>query len=325
MTLLAGALAGCASLEDRGGPASCLPPSEHERVFEAARGFVNVSEHPDRVVTIDFSGAFEGREVSMTMIRDLPNRTFLVDGTVGADRVDVRARDRFWSVDDEVEEERGFGRDLDPEGAASNLAPRYKPGARHTPDSGPGFVGDLSASDYSASCGTRDGEEVVTFVHAEGGRRDELVAAREPPHRLLADRTADADTDHDLERTYRYESAEVSVDRSLPRVAFTVHFVELDSDRSADSISWTREPVGRTEWAAFGSTEAVTRDQSGVRDRAPLRNGTIELDGGTLTYEDRDGNEMISPGDVYRWETDRGVVGLFWDEWSGAFAREESA
>lgn len=318
LLVVAAGLAGCAAPDDPGTRA-CLTPDEHAAIFPAAAGSVNVSTPPDRVVTIGVEGTFEGVEASLEVSLDPMNRTAWIRGTVGGSPIDARAVGEHWSIDDQVEGTVGYGRDLDPDGAAANLALRYQVGGRTAPEIGPDFVLDLSADDYDATCEERDGAEIVRFVHEDDGRRDVLVAERQPPHRLLSDRVVDESEDHDLERTYRYEASSAPVDEGLPRTPFTVRVEMLEPVRRDDNgtLHYTAQVIRWTQWAPFDSTDVVTRDRDGVRDRVPLSEGRIELDGGTLVYEDRDGNGMINPGDVYSWDLDRGVQGLFHDRWSG--------
>lgn len=311
-------LTGCAAPDD-GGPGSCLDPATHEAVFSAASDFVNLSEHPDRVVTIAVEGRFEGASSSVEISRDLPNGTAWIRGTVAGSSIDARAVGEHWSIDDEVEGLLGYGRDLHPDGAAANLLLRYLPGGPSVADVGPSFAVELSADQHAATCEERDGTEVVRFAYEADGRRSVLVAERAPPHRLLSDRVVDEDQDHDVERTYRYEASSAPVDDALPRVPFTIRYEEIEPAMRQDDggVTYKHGIVPWTQSAPFNSTEALTRDDSGVRDRAQLREGTIELDGGTLVFEDRDGNGMLDPGDTYSWDLDQGVQGLFHDQWSG--------
>lgn len=316
-------MAGCAAPDDAG-PASCLDPPDHGAVLSAASDTVNLSVHPRRVVTIAVEGTFEGAPASVEISRDLPNRTAWVRGTVAGASIDARAVGEHWSIDDGVEDLLGHGRDVHPDGAAANLLLRYLPGGPSAPDVGPPFLVEVPADGYAATCEERDGTEVVRFDHEAEGQRAVLVAERAPPHRILSDRVVDEDRDHDVERTYRYEAPSAPVDESLPRVPFTIRREEVEPTMRKDDGGTTSKHrvLPWTQWAPFDTTEALTRDRDGVRDRAQLRNGEIELDGGTLVFEDRDGNGVLNPGDVYGWDLDQGVQGRFHDQWSDELVEE---
>lgn len=327
ISLLVIGLSGC-TLQQNGGGVPGLGgdgeqcPSEalHTSAFSESRDYINWTG-PERVVTNQLEGKQSGDIWDATLSLDISNKTYLLQGDQGDFAQDTRAKGQFWSrhnQPDDGEEFKGYGRDFNPEGAADTMLKQLISGTENATNSGPQFLNDLGADDFNATCTTRDGRDAIKYTYEDSEGREAVAYVEEnPPHRFLYELEKDPALDHNLRRTYSYKPIPVSVDKSHPKAPPSIYYKELESRQTDDGGSLLKgQVVERTQWAKFSDTEAVVHNGYSIIDRAQLRSGTIQLDGGTLTYEDNDNNQMISPGDVFTWDVDSGLNGGFFDQWS---------
>lgn len=269
--------------------------------------------------SIDNEGKFRGEVTSSSLTLDSSKDRLKGTATQGDRTTEWRVVDDEYSlrVDGPDDNFRGRSTDDSPDGAFDYVANQLL----NQTDEGPGkpaFIEKLEFADYETQCTTWDGTEAIKFsFNGSSEKRHVIVTTRDKPYRILHQLEVDPALDHHFRRNLAYdvESPSVEVSKALPLHPPLIATKVVENRTESDGTRVVEQRVtAPTIWTQFSETEAATTSSNRFLDRQPLEPGRTQLEGGTLTYEDADNNQLISPGDVLRWRLESGVVGWFFDK-----------
>lgn len=184
------------------------------------------------------------------------------------------------------------------------------------------FIDELTVDDYTASCTTLGGKDVIEFSYSGNGVEETKTAEADWPYRPLTGRTVDPALQDNYRLSMSYDVPMISIDRTLTKFPITWG---LEADNAFTNVrgglyidaTFTDD----TEWAPLGEFEFHLVDTDGtVYVSDVLDDGAWDMgDGDYFEFRDKDKNDMLSPGDEMIMDVGPGLDIQFYDTWADEY------
>ena len=302
------------------GPPPCPAPGEALAAFTAAEAMMADDGLPGGTWSLRMEGQMEGEIGSMTVSSDPARKALFMVASFGGEGVDARFVHPHFSMAAGGE---GFqGRDHDP--AADGQSFIEDAGSDGTEELGVDFGDDLGLDDFTVTCAEQDGTPTLEFRHADEDSLQTVVVERQAPHRLLGGRDRDNVTRDDLRFSFSYDPPNIQVDTTLPRAPLEVGLRVLAQHDTGEGVLTRVRLAEDSQWAPMSEFDvavvgAEESDLGQPYNRYRLQEGTFAMDEGTFTFEDLDGNDLLSAGDVLEVTVLYGYDFQIYDNWAAGY------
>lgn len=319
--------AGCASPSSPAAPSPtvaavpvCPAPGEAMVVFLAAEDAFK-DGLPTGTWSLRMEGQMEGEPGTVTLSSDPARKAFLIAGTVAGQDIDARFVHPGFSM--EADGVGAQGRDHDPEADGRSFFEEF--GSDGSDELGVDFGDDLGFGDFAVSCGEQGGKETLEFRHSDEDSLTTVVVERAAPHHVLGGRERDNVTRDDLRFSLSYDTPNIQVDTTLPRVPLDVTLELLTQQDTGDALTTRVRLDEGSQWAPVTEFDiavvgADDYDMGQLYNRYRLQEGVFTMDEGAFTFEDRDDNDLLSPGDVLEVTVLHGYDFQLYDNWADGYA-----
>ncbi len=309
-------LPGCVSLDSLTGDESpqeapsCPTESQKLAAWNAGQDFeTGLGDQP---LTMRLEGTLEGEVDTIQIYLDPEHQALRMDSSDG----DLRRVGPVYSI---RSDEGAFqGRDHNPAtGYEAFLAELDE-------DEAPSFLDDLVLEDYTVTCLTRGGTELLEFRYEQDGYLDVSHVEANAPYRVVSGQVTDPQLQDNFRVSVAYGRPLIIVDADARRVPLTL---ELEADNAfmneRGGLYMDATFKGGSEWAPFEELafHLVDSGDGTVYASDRLADGAWDLgDGDYFEFRDKDDNGLLSEGDEMILDLGPGLDISFWDDWAGAYA-----
>lgn len=293
---------------------TCPSPALKAAAYAAAEAFF--TDLGGKRLTMQMEGTMEGVVGTITFAIDPQAKRMLVDDSNEGRYVFVGEQ---YSV--KADGTTVVGRDFNPKGAFWNYYQLIMGDMRA--DQTTGFAADLTVGDYEAECVTLGGVEAIRYTSESGDMRDVFTLERAAPHRPLSGTVVDPALKDNYRVKLAYGEPTISLDASGTRAAPTITFEIVDKRTNAQGGVYMSVRIAEdTHYARFSDLDVRLVGEDGTVYREDdLEHADYDFDDGdNFQYRDRDGDEMVSPGDTFVMDVGPGLDIFFYDVWSKQYA-----